>query len=246
MARSAWCRMGLMALWGMLPWLALASTTVIHAVTEETPWAFVSNGKVAGTATEVVQRTLTRAGYRFQLSLYPWARSYEMALRQPDVLIYLIARTPARENQFKWVGEVVRFRPYLYKLKDTPPITLHSLSDAMSYNIGVVRDDVSQQYLQKKGFHRLIVSSSALNNFQLLLARQVQMMPLLPEEPAAYCARLKADCTRLEKVFALDELTTKLYMAYSQQTSDEVVNRTRQAFEALRAAGVVDHIMAPR
>src|ERR1039457_4975179 len=86
----------------------------IHAVTEATSYAYLREGKVAGPATEVVELTLRKAGFaEYQIKLYPWARSYDMALKEPNVLIYLIARTPARESLFKWAGEIMKVQFHL-------------------------------------------------------------------------------------------------------------------------------------
>src|SRR3990167_4825058 len=82
-----------------------ASAQTIRAVTETTPYTYQKGERVVGTATEVVEKTLQAAGQTdYQVRLYPWARAYDMALKEPNVLIFLIARTPVRESQFKWAG----------------------------------------------------------------------------------------------------------------------------------------------
>jgi polar amino acid transport system substrate-binding protein len=57
------------------------------------------------------------------------------------------------------------------------------------------------------------------------------------------CEQATFDCTQLERVLTLDELTIPLHMAYSSGTPDEVVERTRVAFEKMRAEGVVKRVM---
>ena len=51
------------------------------------------------------------------------------------------------------------------------------------------------------------------------------------------------DCSQLERVFTLQEASTGLYMAYSLSTPPEVVERTRQAFEQLKADGTVKRLL---
>src|ERR1035437_4785529 len=85
--------------------LPLVQAQTIHGVTEDTSYSFLKEGKVIGSATAVVELRLKQACFsNYQISLYPWARAYDMALKEPNVLIFLIARTPAREQQFKWAG----------------------------------------------------------------------------------------------------------------------------------------------
>ena len=70
-----------------------ATAQEVRAVTEETPYTFLRDGKVAGPATELVERSLQRAGLAdHSVQLYPWARAYDLALHEPNVLIFLIAR----------------------------------------------------------------------------------------------------------------------------------------------------------
>lgn len=57
------------------------------------------------------------------------------------------------------------------------------------------------------------------------------------------CEEAKVDFARLEQVYTLDSLTTGLYMAYSGLTADDIVARTRAAFDSLKAEGVVERLM---
>lgn len=222
---------------------AAASAQPIRAVTETTPYTYVANGKVTGSATEVVERTLERAGFsNTTVHLYPWARAYDMALKEPHVLIFLMARTPAREQQFQWVGEIMKMQYHLYRL-DTRALPIDGLESAKAFTIGVMRDDVRQQYLRAKGFTRLVVSAQSLDNFQKLLRGQVDLVPLTSDDAASLCQKTGFDCARLVRVLTLDEASTGLYMAYSLQTPAEVVRRTQEAFRQLQTEGQVQRIM---
>ncbi len=230
---------------GWIFWLVLAPAQAqsIRAVTETTPYTFVAGGKVVGTATEVVELTLQRAGLTdYSVHLYPWARAYDMALKEPQVLIFLIARTAAREQQFHWAGEIMQIQYHLYRLKRRP-LEVTDLASARAYTIGVMRDDVRQQYLRSRGFDKLVVSAQPLDNFRKLLSGQVDLVPLTADDATMLCKETGFDCTDLQRVLTLDEASTGLYMAYSRQTPLEVVQRTRQAFEKLKAEGLVKRTM---
>jgi polar amino acid transport system substrate-binding protein len=227
-------------------WGAAAGQT-LQVVTEETPYTFMRNGKVAGTATEVVEKTLHRAGVTdYRLNIYPWARAYDMARNEPNVLIFLIARTPAREAQFQWLGEFMKMEYHLYKLKDDTEVVVHQLADARAYVVGVTRDDLRQQYLQSKGFTKLVVSAQNADNFRKLVNRQIQIIPLPEQDKHVLCAELKFDCAKLEKLLTLDELSAGLYLATGPQTPPATVERVRGAFNQLKAEGTVRKLMAPK
>lgn len=219
----------------------------IKGVTEDTSYTYLQNGKVVGSASEVVDATLQRAGLDdYRLALYPWARAYDMAQREPNVLIFLIARTPEREALFKWVGELTRIEYLVYKLSERKDIVAPDLQSARNYSVGVMRDDVRHQYLQAQGFTKLVVSAQNAENFRKLLNWQVQLVPMPERDAIMLSKEAKVDFARLEPVFALDALATGLYMAYSRSTPDDIVLRTRAAFASLKAEGVVARLMKAR
>lgn len=222
----------------------LAAQT-LNVVTESTPNSYLQDGRVVGQATEVVELTLKRAGIAdYRIDLYPWARAVDIALREPYVLIYLIARTPERESRFRWVGEVKRIRYFFYALPDRSDLQLKQVDDARERTIGVVRDDVRQQYLQNRGFRRLAVSAQPLENLRKLIYRQVDLIALTENEASTLCNETRPECPGLVRLLPLDDLRNGLYMAYSLATPEAFAARTSAAFETLRADGSLARIMA--
>ena len=223
---------------------ASAGADGIKIVTEDSSYTYLRDGKVAGPATEIVEATMKRAGLTdYKLVLYPWARAYDLALQEPNVLIFLIARTQARESHFKWAGEFMRIEYHLYKLRGRDDVVVRNLQDAKAYSVGVMRDDVRQQYLQSRGFEKLVVSARNPDSLRMLLDRKVQLLPLPDNDVARFCKEANVDPSALEKVLTLNEMTTGIYMAYSRQTPDETVARTRDAFDHLKAEGLVAKLM---
>ncbi|MBI3101348.1 MAG: transporter substrate-binding domain-containing protein [Burkholderiales bacterium] len=225
--------------------LASVQAQTIQAVTEDAPpYTYAEQGKVTGPVTEIVEQSLQRAGFKdYRLHLYPWARAYSLAQKQPHVLIFLIARTPAREALFHWAGEIMKIEYHLYRWRGRAVEVPH-LDAARAYSIGVMRDDVRQQYLQSKGFNKLVVSAQPLDNFRKLVSGQVDLVPLTAREVQPLCKEAAVDCTQLERVLTLHEASTGLYMAYSRQTPPEVVERTRKAFAQLQAEGTVKRLLS--
>lgn len=216
----------------------------LRVVTEDTAYSYLQDGQVSGTASQVVEATLQRAGLTdYHVALYPWARAYDMALSEPGVLIYLIARTPEREALFRWVGEIMRIEYHFYKLRSRDDIQVPDLEAAKGYRIGVLREDVRHQYLQAKGFHKIVVAAQNSENFRRLLNGQVDLVPMPEQDIVVLCNEAGIDPASVERVFTPDA-ATQLYMAYSRQTDDDVVLRTQAAFEQLRAEGVVTELMA--
>jgi polar amino acid transport system substrate-binding protein len=219
----------------------------LEAITEDSSYSYLEKGKVAGPAAAVVIATLGRAGLvDYQMALYPWARAYDIALAEANVLIYPIIRTPAREGLFKWVGEFEEIRTVLYKLQGREDLALSDLDQARAYAVGVVRDDVRDQYLRGAGFTQLVVSASAMDNMRKLLAGQVDMIPLSPRDARRFCEQLHVPFFTLEPVLNLDQITAHAYLAFSLGTPDDIVRRATEAFDQLKRSGDVQRLMDAR
>jgi polar amino acid transport system substrate-binding protein len=91
----------------------------LKVVTEDSSYSFLADGKVVGPASEIVEKTLFQAGVTdYSMALYPWARAYDIARLEANVLIYPIIRSAERETLFKWVGELDEVTPLFYKLRE--------------------------------------------------------------------------------------------------------------------------------
>ncbi len=216
----------------------------IEVVTEDSLYAYLRDGKLVGPGTRVVEQTLDKAGLTdHHILLYPWARAYDKALHEPNVLIYPMDRTVLREPLFKWVGELERVTIKLYKLRERHDITLSNLEDAKLYTVGVVRNDSKQLLMQQQGFTRLVVSADRRDNFQKLLHRQVQLLPMPENAARIICDEEHVAFADLEEVYSFDERPARVFMAFSLSTPDEIVARAQRAFEQLEASGEVVRIM---
>jgi polar amino acid transport system substrate-binding protein len=222
----------------------------ISVVTEELPpYNMTVDGKLTGMGTEVVQAVLDELGEAARIQSMPWARAYDIALNSENVLIYSIARTPRREALFKWVGVIAPTRWYLFSLPGTQ-FDLKSLEDARKYQIATVKEDVGEQYLISKGFvvgRNLQSSNKYEHNYQKLKAGRVDLW-ISNELNAHYLVRQASGNPNETAVpqLNLDDLggANGLYMAFSRNTPDEVVERFRQALKRVRADGRYDAIAA--
>ncbi len=222
---------------------AVAHAAPVRVVTEETAYSYLDGGKVSGPATAVVEATLKRAGLDdYQIGLYPWARAYDMALQEPSVLVYLIARTAEREALFRWVGEIMRIDYHFYKLRERDDIQVADLDAAKTYRVGVLRDDVRHRYLQANGFSKIVVTAHNSDNFKRLLNGQVDLVPMPEGDIIALCKEAGLDPGEVQPVFT-PNTATLLYMAYNRRTADDIVLRTQAAFEHLQADGTVARLM---
>ncbi len=214
----------------------------IHIVTEELrPYNYEEDGDVKGVATAIVQASVQEAGIDATIMVYPWIRAYNMALREKNVLIYPITRSEKRENLFKWVGVVADVTSYLIKLNKRNDIHLETIDDVKQYNVGTVRGWISSAYLTKKG----IAVEEVTKNIQNIKKLKSGRIDLLEAPELTFLDDLKQlgyAMDEFEFAYKIDELSTDLYMAFSQQTSDELVERVKKGLSRIKANGTHEAI----
>lgn len=240
------CLSRLTLLWLLLLPCALCRAEPLRVVTEELPpYSMTVNGKPGGMATEVVQAVLDEMGEHSSIQVMPWARAYDIALNGRNVLIYSLARTPAREQLFTWVEPIASGHWKLYSLD--PNLRLHSLDEARRYQIATVKDDVGEQFLLDNGFEigKNLQSSNRYDiNYEKLRMGRIDLW-IVNETNANYIVKqLGQDPAQtLYPVLDLDGLGGNgLNIAFSRNTSTETVARFRQGLEKVRASGKLQAI----
>lgn len=221
----------------------------LRIVTEELPpYNMTQNGKVTGMSTEVVQAVLKEIGVEASIQPMPWARAYELALNESNVLIYSIARTPAREQLFQWVGAIAPTQWYIFSLAERP-VKLISLNDARGHQIATVNQDVGEQYLISKGFRigeELQSSTKYEHNYRKLKVDHVELW-ISNELNALYLTRQNGEDPDkvLIRSLPLPDLTSEegLSMAFSRNTPVQTVEKFRSGLDTIRRNGVYDAIM---
>lgn len=225
-----------------------ADSAPLRIVTEELPpYNMTRNGRVTGMSTEVVEAVLKEVGMQASIQAMPWARAYQLALNDSNVLIYSIARTPAREPLFQWVGAIAPTRWFIYSLADRP-VQLDSLEDARGHQIATVNQDVGEQYLLSKGFRigeELQSSNKYEHNYRKLKVDHVELW-ISNELNAQYLTRQNGEdpAKMLIRSLPLPELSHEegLGMAFSLKTPAETVEKFRVGLQTIRRNGVYDAI----
>lgn len=217
----------------------------ITVVTEEyPPYNFQdANKKITGISTDVVEEVLKRAKLEYQLGMYPWARAYQMAQDGPNVLIYSIGRSEKRETLFKWVDVIAPYDVYLYRLKSRTNVTATDIASAKNFKIGAVREDVRAQFLEKEGIKADLVTDDS-TNAKKLAAERIDLFPIDELGMVALYKRDGLDPSTVVKTVKLDALSAGLYMAFSKQTPDDVVNKAKAALADMKKDGTLEKIKA--
>lgn len=212
------------------------------------PYNYEENGKVKGVSTEIVRSVLKEMGLNIKITVYPWARTYRLALEEPNTLIYSIARTPEREHKFKWVGVIAPADQVLLSLKERTDIKLNNLDDTRKYKIGTVRDDVIEHHLLSNGFKvgkNIDRCNNYNSNIKKLLRKRIDLCAIgklvgynilrkIGHEPG----------DTVKQVYRFDVLSKGVNMAFQKDTPDEVVNKFRRGLKKIKENKTYDKILS--
>lgn len=209
------------------------SATLEIVTTAFPPYQLHHGDKIEGFATDIINEVLTLSGHRGHITVYPWARAYQIAQTEANTLIYSIAKTPERKKLFKWVGTIVPFNVYMWRLKSRKKdVQPKNLMEAKQYIVGGVFDDIKATYLQKHGFiigkNLEMVRNDELNAKKLLSGH----IDLLPSDELSFKYFLKnanLDISLVDKLFKIPEISNDLYIAASLKTPDSIVSDLKNA-----------------
>lgn len=225
-------------------------TPALRVVTElSPPHQTVVDGKVDGVSTQIVLATLKQAGLESRIEVYPWARAFYIASSTANVLIYNMARTPEREDEFHWIGPVANYRLGLVRLTERTDLAPNHLKDLGPAVIAVQRADFSSHYLEQQGMKigkELQLSADIFESWRLLLKGKVDYVV----DDEAALALMEKQLLQPEGiasfVLAIPELEQKTYLAASKNSDAELVKKLQQAHLEVQKTELYQNVMAGR
>jgi len=214
--------------------------THITAVTEDWPPLnyLTKEGKIAGYVTEKVAEILEHAELSYDMRLFPWVRAYEMALTQPNVLIFTVYRTVDRDKDFHWICPVApSIQLHAFALASRTDLNIDTLDDLRGYVIGVSRNDYPFDYLVQNGFQehkQLDMSANNDVNLQKLLSKRVDFTIGTWKEMQVRLNRFGHEKTKLNRFLQIDVgHDWPLCLALSKSTPANIVKRIQTAHQAI-------------
>jgi len=75
---------------------------------ENPPFNFIKDGIFTGSSTEVVREIMRRLNLPGEIQVLPWARAYQLALSQPNVVLFSTARTTERKHCSTGLGRSIK------------------------------------------------------------------------------------------------------------------------------------------
>lgn len=214
-------------------WTLDAPASELELTTEESPpFNMVLDGKITGIATDKVVEMMRRAKMPYKITVFPWARAYQMALGTAQTCVFSTTRTAERESKFKWVGPLAFNSWILYGMANRD-IHLNTLEDARPYTIGTYNADARDTYLRGKGFHVETVTNDTLNPPKLRLNR----IDLWASGPYEAAAQIIPNGWSRMIVPVLTFNRVDLYLACNLAMPSELVDQLNATLNAMNSDG---------
>ncbi|WP_281558863.1 transporter substrate-binding domain-containing protein [Thalassomonas sp. RHCl1] len=221
---------------------AKAGTAKLLIVTEHMPpFQMKIDNELTGFTTDVIRAALALTPYKYQLALYPWSRSYNIASKKENACIYSIARTKEREKLFQWTTPISITNSSFVGLAANKSISLNSLEDAKKYHTAVLKDDFTQQHLLKHGFivnKNLFIVDNPDSFLKLLITRNHIDLILTDDITLSYRAKYnQIDPGVFQEYFRINHAPIKFYLACSNKTAPDIIATLSAAINSIKSNG---------
>lgn len=233
----------------LFPFAAVSDIRLTVVTESSPPYHFLdSTGNVTGSVTKKVKTLLDLAGVKADIQIYPWARAYKMVLDSSHTLIFSMAVTPERKNNFHWIAEVAEFELAVVGKKDKNVANLPTIGSVFQgKTFAVQRDDIAYHWLINKGLREgkeLLVCADIQCSWNYLLR---DVVDYIIEDPAliSHTAKImNADPDLIEVVAPIPELSVTGYLAGNEALDSAVVTRLKSAAQQLGMAVTFDDGLA--
>jgi len=201
---------------------------------------FKKGEEITGLITDVVKEIIARTGTKGSIKLYPWARVYQIGLREPNVVLFTAARTEQRENLFYWVGPIINKHWVLFAKRGSS-IDIKSLDDAKKVRkIGVMRGDAREEMLREemlkaKGFENLHLLRNHIQALKMLMLDRVDLFASADVEIPILASGANISPNDVKIVWKLSIIQS--YILISKKKPDATVRIWQEAFEEIKKEG---------
>ncbi len=228
---------------------ALSESSLSLMTEEFAPYQFYegegSDKKFTGISIEIVKAIQQKIGNKDKIKVLPWNRALKLLGKKPNTALFSTARTPEREDKYKWVGPLAKLEIVFFRKKGSS-VTFSSVEEAKKVGkIGVTKNVATHEILTDMGFQNLDVMKSGADekNLTRLLKGRIDAWPTA-YYAGTYSAKKVGKRDQLEVIPDVNLLSGHLYIAFHKDTPGKLINQWQTALDLLKSEGVVDKIIA--
>jgi len=208
---------------------------------EEPPFNFVDEqGELTGISVDFIREVQRRVGDDSEIELMFWARAYQIAQTESDVILFTATRAKYREPLFRWLAPVVRNAWRFYTVDGQYPEVddLEVLKSAAG--IGVLRSGAREAYLKERGFENIVATKSLKQINKMLDKNRLPLIFFAEAGLATTSYQQGIDMARFSPVYTVYPPAS--YILMSKATSESTFLRWKKAANQIKADGTYQRI----
>lgn len=226
-------------LFSLAIWSSTASALVIY--TEDwPPITFQRNGVADGMAVEVVREIQSRIKDNSPIEVVPWARGYKELLTNPNVMLFTVGRSEARERQMTLLGPIAVSQTVLLARKGEAAKLLALGAGIYQRPVGAYRGSIFADAASAAGFVEVDLAPTPQITAQKMLLGRYDMWVEGGFVVASVLKDIRQPPDAVEVVRVLESL--ELYLAFSRGTPGDEVRRWQDGFAAIKKDGTFKRI----
>lgn len=205
------------------------------------------NRKPIGVLVDIVAALKRETQLDIEIELMPQARANKMTKHKKNVFLFSLLKTPSRQTQFQWIGQVYQIEALLVGLVNKPQLEIKSLEEAKKHVIGTVRGYYAEQFLRQNGFSTkssLFTAVDYQQLWQLLMRGRIDYVLTNSMTLETELRSINISMDAVHAYQSIDSFPNKLYIATGVKTEKQVVQRLAQGLARLKASGEYGRIIA--
>ncbi len=223
----------------LLSWMCGAMALSIY--TEEwPPITFQHNGSADGMAVEVVREIQARIHDGSPVEVVPWVRGYRELESTPNVMLFTVGRSDAREKLMTLLGPIAVSQTVLLCRKGEATGLLALGSGIYNRPVGAYRGSIFADAAVAAGFAEVDLAPTPQITEQKLLGGRYDLWVEGSFVVAAVLKDIRQSADAVEVVRVLESLD--LYLAFSRGTSGKIIRRWYEALVAIKKDGTFRRI----
>lgn len=219
---------------------AAAADPITLAFTEFYPVTRTENGHPAGPGIEFARRLVDGLPIRLEPEAVPLRRLMTMTQARPMIIIAL-GRTAAREQEFRWIGELYRDSLVMVTKKPRPRIDTLEQARRLDH-IGVTLGGIAQGMLENQHFTNIEPSLDMMAQARKLAGGRVDAWCALRLSARSAWSALGRDASDVE--VGAELVPVSIWMAASLPVPAELVEELRRRFADLQRDGTAGQIFS--
>ena len=204
-----------------------------------------TDGQLKGYAAELIRAVMDDTGLDYQVTVKPWTRTFQETIATKDTLIYSIARTAEREEQFIWIGKIITLKNFVYGLSTSDDSKKISVDELKQHYIAVAKDSVNHHYLKRNNFKKIVYISSYAHAFTLLKRGRVKYFTSSTMGVMQYLKKNNLNAKMIEPIMPIHNYNPTLYFAANIQTEPSIIKKVKGSFNRIIENGTYHKIMKP-